>query len=474
MPIVIPAASGSTSSAQSVPTQQVFDYLLDSQGAAIKGAQVVVTLAAGNATTITPQVELSSVVIRTTTDANGYWSVNLIPNANINPANTTYSVQPPGLDAYSISVPSTGGPFQSTSPSVLVNTPGTLAPATTGITGNLTVSGNESITGTLSVTGTTTLGSTTTGALTTGAESVSGDLTILSAFRLLMNAAASKLVPGSTSFSVRDHADANDNLLVTDAGSATVRNGFTVTAGAITATAGDLVATAGRLVLNAAAAKIKGGATSLSLRNNADSADNVLVTDAGIVTLRNALSIPPSAGGTVAATSYGSVRVKLDEKTPSGVATFTFSSIPQGFRTLVIEFVARGDTAAVDTTMYFQLNGVSTASYSYQQLFGRAAAVTYGNPTAATANPLLANIPSATFTGGQACYGRIEIPFYSSSTFLPQVCCTSGFLNASDANSIEVTRRGYYNTAGAVTSLLLGLTAGNFVAGSTFSMYGDP
>lgn len=33
------------------------------------------------------------------------------------------------------------------------------------------------------------------------------------------------------------------------------------------------------------------GATSFSLRNNADSADNVLITDAGIVTLRNTLAV---------------------------------------------------------------------------------------------------------------------------------------------------------------------------------------
>lgn len=283
MPVVVPGPSSATSALQSVATQLVFDYLYDTRGAPIKGAQVTITLGAANATVITPQVELSSVLIRVTTDANGYWSANLIPNANINPLNTTYLIQPPGLDAYSINVPASGGPFQSTSPSVLVNVPGVLAPATTGITGNLTVTGNETVTGTLAVAGVTTLASTTTGALTTAAASIGGDLTILSPFRLLMLAAASKLVPGITSFSVRNNADGADNLLITDAGAATVRNSLTVTAG-------DTVITAGRLLLNAAAAKIKGGATSLSLRNNADSADNVLISDAGNVTVRGTVT----------------------------------------------------------------------------------------------------------------------------------------------------------------------------------------
>src|SRR5262245_56772684 len=168
MPVVVPAAPNSSSSAQSVPTQQVFDYLYDSQGNALKGKQVVITLSVANATSITPQVALGPINIVVVTDQNGFWSVNLIPNANINPANTTYTIQPEvGLDAYAISIPSAGGPFQSTSASVLVNTPALLQPATTGITGNLTISGNETVTGTLSVSGTTTLAGTTTAGLTT-------------------------------------------------------------------------------------------------------------------------------------------------------------------------------------------------------------------------------------------------------------------------------------------------------------------
>lgn len=57
------------------------------------------------------------------------------------------------------------------------------------------------------------------------------------------------------------------------------------------------VDTTGSLVFRTAVGKIVPGATSLSLRNNADSADNVLVTDAGIVTLRGATATAASVGG---------------------------------------------------------------------------------------------------------------------------------------------------------------------------------
>ena len=269
MPIVIPAAPSSSSSAQSVPTQNVFDYLLDSQGKAQKGKQVVITLNVEAANSITPQVTLNNLVIVLTTDSNGFWSANLIPNANINPANTTYSIQIHGIPAYEINIPSAGGPFQSTSPSVLVNTPAPLQPATTGITGNLTISGNETVTGTLSVAGTTTLAGTTTGALTTAAIGAGGDVTIANTFRLLFSTAVAKIIGGATSLSLRDNADANDNLLVANNGDVTVR---------------------ARLLIAAAVSKLVPGATSFSIRDNADANDNFIVTNAGVGTLRGLLT----------------------------------------------------------------------------------------------------------------------------------------------------------------------------------------
>src|SRR5205807_7300883 len=50
-----------------------------------------------------------------------------------------------------------------------------------------------------------------------------------------------------------------------------------------------------RVLFATAASKLIPGATSLSLRNTADSADNLILTDAGLATLRNTLTI--SAGG---------------------------------------------------------------------------------------------------------------------------------------------------------------------------------
>lgn len=152
------------------------------------------------------------------------------------------------------------------------------------------------------------------------APTVSGTLTL--------STAVSKVRPGATSLSLRNNGDSADNVLVTDAGVVTLRSNLvagvgTFTAGSIytTAAAGlvfggktgsatDLVLTnnagatvldvpttttnarfAGSLVLTTAASRIVPGATSLALRNNADSADNLLITNAGAATVRTALTV---------------------------------------------------------------------------------------------------------------------------------------------------------------------------------------
>lgn len=61
---------------------------------------------------------------------------------------------------------------------------------------------------------------------------------ILTGASLALTTAVSKIVPGATSFSIRNTADSADNLIITNAGAATIRAGLTITAGGLTVTAG--------------------------------------------------------------------------------------------------------------------------------------------------------------------------------------------------------------------------------------------
>jgi hypothetical protein len=72
---------------------------------------------------------------------------------------------------------------------------------------------------------------------------VAADFTL--AARLLFSAAVAKILGGVTSLSLRNNADTQDNLLLTDAGVATIRGGLTVTAGGVTVLAGGASITGG-------------------------------------------------------------------------------------------------------------------------------------------------------------------------------------------------------------------------------------
>ena len=65
--------------------------------------------------------------------------------------------------------------------------------------------------------------------ISTGGLTVTAGGATLTAGDLTMGAAVSRLIPGATSFAVRNTANTLDNLLVTDAGDVTVRNNLTVT-----------------------------------------------------------------------------------------------------------------------------------------------------------------------------------------------------------------------------------------------------
>jgi hypothetical protein len=65
------------------------------------------------------------------------------------------------------------------------------------------------------------------------AQTISGRKTLSHANGLALSAAASKIVPGATSLSLRNNADDANNLLISNAGAVTVRSVLTLTGGQI-------------------------------------------------------------------------------------------------------------------------------------------------------------------------------------------------------------------------------------------------
>lgn len=65
-------------------------------------------------------------------------------------------------------------------------------------------------------------------------------ITVTATNGITFSQAVGRIVPGATSLSLRNNADSADNLILTDAGAATIRAGATITAGGLQITAGNL------------------------------------------------------------------------------------------------------------------------------------------------------------------------------------------------------------------------------------------
>lgn len=443
---------------------------LVNQEVTVRLAPSVLYLIAAGADGNTDQVALQQVEQRTKTDATGFWSVALVSNSVITPANTYYSVKVGLLKTYDIAIPAGAGPFIASNN---LTGPLPIFPGGSSVAGPITITGNLSVTGTGTYTGALAAN----GGLTAlGGASISGGLSLSGA--LTMTDAASRIIPGATSFSIRDTANANDNLLVSNAGLVTARAGLVATAGGITVVAGGASITgdetlAGRLLITPAAAKILGGATSLSLRNNADSADNVLVADAGLVTLRNALSVPTAVGGSLPPTSYGSVWLKHDEQSPSGTGTVTITPPTSGFRDLWIKVYGRGDAAALTVIVRVQFNGDTTAAhYTWSNIAATGASPSGSVPTS-DSSIAVGVIPAATATALLPGQIWIEIPEYLNTSFARTLA--SRLHMQTGGTGFEIASfDGNWINANAITSITVSLSSGNFVSGSRVTTYAIP
>lgn len=123
---------------------------------------------------------------------------------------------------------------------------------------------------------------------------------------LVFNTAASQIVPGATSWSVRDNSDGFDNLLVMDNGDTTVRGKFIVQGASIT--------------LDEAVSKFFIGVTSMSFRNPADDLDVLILYETGVVHAPTQLVYGADPGGTAPFRGTGEAlidgQVTLDQMTP--------------------------------------------------------------------------------------------------------------------------------------------------------------
>lgn len=151
-------------------------------------------------------------------------------------------------------------------------------------------------------------------------------------------------------------------------------------------------------------------------------------------------------------------------------ASVTFDNIPQsGYTDLKVVASARTDDPNTGTIAYIKFNG-SSSTYSSRYLQGRGDSTASG--TGSTSYGEIGRIPGVNSPVTNSVFSNTEIiiPNYLSSN--NKSYSVDAVTEANQTIAYAILTAGLWSTSSAITSILVASTAGNLVAGSTFSLYG--
>jgi hypothetical protein len=157
----------------------------------------------------------------------------------------------------------------------------------------------------------------------------------------------------------------------------------------------------------------------------------------------------------------------------SSTAVVTFNNIPQGFTDLVIKASARANFNALWHSVNITFNGnTSTTSYSNTFAYG------FNNTTASAALTIQGNNPSSIYSAGTQITANtfsnceMYIPNYTSASFKESISESVVENNSSTNYLVLIDAATYRNTAPITSITLTSNELANYVAGTTFTLYG--
>lgn len=173
------------------------------------------------------------------------------------------------------------------------------------------------------------------------------------------------------------------------------------------------------------------------------------------------------------AVEWGSVgRVLISQLTPTGT-TVSWTSIPAIYNSLEIEYIARGDNASAYVDAVVELNNDTTAT-NYRCLidggYGASSTYIYGPNDNLI---FTSTIPAATATAGYSGSGTIKFVNYASTAFHKYGLARMVAMRSdSGVNLFSVAASIMWANTSAINRIDIILSAGNFLTGSTFRLYG--
>lgn len=152
--------------------------------------------------------------------------------------------------------------------------------------------------------------------------------------------------------------------------------------------------------------------------------------------------------------------------TPSGVATVTFSSIPQTYKSLQIRGIC---TDAGANSVQMRVNSDTGANYARHALSGNGT-TTGASGAGGTSNILIGGYRDG-FSSNASYLGAIivDIHDYASTTKYKTTRSFNGY-DANGSGTVELNS-GLWQSTSAITSITISMPS-NFSTGSTFALYG--
>ncbi len=166
-------------------------------------------------------------------------------------------------------------------------------------------------------------------------------------------------------------------------------------------------------------------------------------------------------------------RLLIQEQTPSGVASVSFTSISAAFKKLILEGAIRSDLAATSFVSGLMTYNGDTTDANYCRTAGQIW-TTVGAVSAADRKILMDEVPAATGLTNEFCVFRIEIPQYANTGFNKHALSHASYMrDNSSIYIVELLSTLRWNNTAAISQIDFGLSGGNFVSGSVLRLYGE-
>lgn len=156
----------------------------------------------------------------------------------------------------------------------------------------------------------------------------------------------------------------------------------------------------------------------------------------------------------------------------SAAATVTFSNIPSTFTDLVVRVSARSNASGeIYDFMTFQVSGDTATNYSYTRLEGSttAGSASFSNNSNIQVGPIPGPDSTASLFGS----AEIVISNYATSANKPiSIDNRQEYYDSTNGTWRVNVMAALWRSSSAVSSIVFDALYGNFVAGSSFYLYG--